>query len=625
MKMMQLSRVGVYLMALGLAATAFALDGSWNVDASGSWTNESNWVSNQIADGAGYTATFNIPMAANRAITLHRDQTIANLVFGSEGFNNRMLSNSELLISGAPKKLTLDNGLAVPLITCWALAPVNSACRISTPIVSTMGFIKNGNGTLWLNAANPNLAGTIELRQGRIFAQTAGTAFGTASIVVSNSCYLSFWAGGTYTNAFELSGVGTTIEGQRKWTVTADNSTDLTLSGPIKLNASSEFGLNANANRTLLLSGPVSGPGGVVAAGNGRVIMMNPKDFSGGIVVSNTSLVLFGNSTNCLGAPLNKTNLITVLPGAAVDLAGRNLSQYYPASQGHTITASGYGSNPNYTNTYGAIYGAIVSTGLNNSNHGVPNLNMVGDTWIGNNDNKFYLAGKVSGPYSLIQVGNGILVNQGSFADEVKALIVSNGTFATIQRMGKVEVSVHAGATLSLYTESALTNKLFLYGGSLLNNNGNRNPKLYGDIVLNGTSTITVTDPTKTMNMYGNISGEGSFRKIDTGKLVLSGTNTFSGSMWVTNGIVQINSTNSLPTTADIYLYTASTNAPTPIAQLNLNYTGTRAVRRFYIDDELQTRNKTYHDSNSKLTLTGLGMICPIEGTNPKGTIVRFY
>jgi autotransporter-associated beta strand protein len=190
--------------------------------------------------------------------------------------------------------------------------------------------------------------------------------------------------------------------------------------------------------------------------------------------------------------------------------------------------------------------------------------------------------------------------------------------------MGLVEVSVHDGATLSIYTESALTNKLFLYGGAFLNNSGNRNPKLYGDIVLQGTSMITVSDPTKTMNLYGNISGEGSFRKIDAGKLVLSGTNTFSGSLWVTNGIVQVNSTNSLPTTADLYLYTASTNAPTPIAQLNLNYTGTRAVRRFYIDDELQTRNKIYHESNSKLTLTGLGMIYPIEGTNPKGTIVQF-
>jgi autotransporter-associated beta strand protein len=186
-------------------------------------------------------------------------------------------------------------------------------------------------------------------------------------------------------------------------------------------------------------------------------------------------------------------------------------------------------------------------------------------------------------------------------------------------------VSVYDGATLSLYTENALTNKLSLYGGSLLNNNGNRNPNLYGDIVLQGISTITVADPTKTMNLYGNISGTGSFKKIDAGKLALSGTNTFSGSLWVTNGIVQVNSTNSLPTTADVYLYTASSNGSTPIAQMNLNYAGTRSVRRLYIDDELQTRNKIYHDSNSKLTITGLGMICPLEGTNPKGMIVRFY
>lgn len=625
MKMMQLSQVGVYVMALGLAATAFALDGSWNVDASGSWTNELNWLSNQTADGAGYTATFNIPMAANRAITLHRDQTIGNLLFGAEGLNNRMLSNSELLINGSPKKLNLDNGVMVPLITCWALAPVNSACRISTPIASPLGFIKNGNGTLWLNAANPSLAGTIELRQGRIFAQTASTAFGTASVVVSNTCYLSFWAGGTYTNAFEFNGPGTTIEGQRKWTLTADNSTDLTLTGPIQLNGLSEFGINAgNTSKTIFGNGPISGPGGLVLAGNGRVILSGPKEFSGGIVVSNTCVLLFGNSTNCLGAPLNKTNLITVLPGAAFDLSGRNLSTYYPASQGYTITASGYGSNPNYTNTYGTIYGAIVSTGLNNSNQGVPNLNMVGDTWIGNKDNKFYLAGKVSGPYSLIQVGNGILVNQGSFADDVKALIVSNGTFTSIQPIGKADVAVYSGAVFGQWGTRTLTGSLTMNDGATFRCDSG-NTTWSGSVSLNGASTFNAGGASQAMTISGNMAGEGAFVKIGAGKLVLSGTNTFSGSMWVTNGIVQINSTNSLPTTADLYLYTASTNAPTPLAQLNLNYEGVRAVRRFYIDDELQTRNKIYHESNSKLTLTGLGMICPIEGTNPKGTIVRFY
>ncbi len=623
MKMRQLSTVGVYVIALGLASTAIALDGSWNVDASGSWTNELNWASNQIADGAGYTATFNIPMAANRAITLHKDQTIGNLLFGAEGLNNRMLSNSELLINGSPRKLTLDNGLAVPLITCWALAPVNSACRISTPIVSPLGFIKNGNGTLWLNAANPNLAGTIELRQGRMFAQTASTAFGTASVVVSNTCYLSFWVGGTYTNAFEVNGLGASIEGQRKWTLTADNTSALTLSGPIKLNSTSEFGTAGNT--TFTVSGPVSGPGTLIAAGAGKVTLsVAPKDFSGGIVVSNTCVLVFGTSTNCLGAPSNKTNFITVLPGAAIDLASLPMNTYYPGSQGYTITASGYGSNPNFTGTYGAIYGAIVSTGTTDSNSGLPNLRMVGDTWIGSNGGKFYYNGQVSGAYNLIKVGSCVLVNQGSFADDVKALIVSNGTFTSIQPIGKADVAVYSGAVFGQWGTRTLTGSLTMNDGATFRCDSG-NTTWSGSVSLNGASTFNAGGASQAMTINGNMAGDGSFKKIGAGKLVLAGTNTFSGSMWVTNGIVQINSTNSLPTTADIYLYTASTNAPTPIAQLNLNYTGTRAVRRFYIDDELQTRNKTYHDSNSKLTLTGLGMICPIEGTNPKGTIVRFY
>lgn len=616
--------VGLGLLTCGLATGVWALDGSWAVDAGGSWTNDANWGSLQIADGAGYTATFNRTFTGSPTVTIHKDQTIGNLVFGADGYINLMANNSSFLISGSPKELTLNNGVSIPAVTCWQLAPVNSACRISVSIVSPLGFIKNGNGTLWLNAANPKLGGTIELRQGRIFAQTAGSCFGTASVVVSNGCYISFWSGGTFTNAFALHGIGRSIEGQQKWTLTADNTPDLTLSGPIQLNASSE--LAAISGRAMTVSGQVSGSGTLIAAGAGKVTLSGvPKDFTGGIVVSNTCVLAFGASTNCLGMPSNKTNLITVLPGAAIDLANRSMNTYYPANQGYTITASGYGSNPSFTGTYGAIYGAIVNTGSNDSNQGMPNLRMVGDTWIGNNSSKFYYNGQVSGPYSLIKVGDGVLVSQGSFADDMKALIISNGTFVSIQRMGKVDVSVYSNATLSLYTENALTNKLSLLGGALLKNDGSRSPRLYGDVIVKDVSTIRVTDPAKTLTIYGNISGDGSFKKIDTGKLLLTGTNTFSGRLWVTNGVVQVNSTNSLPVTADVYLYTASSNGSTPIAQLNLNYNGTRAVRRFYIDDELQTRNKIYHSANSKLTLTGTGMICPTEGTNPKGLLIRFF
>ncbi len=628
MKMMQLSHVGVYVTALGLASTAFALDGSWNVDASGSWTNDANWTENKFADGAGYTATFNRTFTGNRAVTIHLDQAIGNLLFGTEGNNNLMQSNSEFLIAGSPKKLTLDNGASMPWITCWALAPVNSACRISTPIVSPLGFVKEGTGTLWLNADNPELRGTIHLRRGRIFAQTAATAFGTASVVVSNNCYISFWLGGTYTNAFELNGLGSSVEGQRKWTLTADNSTDLTLSGPIQLNASAEFGISTTNSKTFQISGPVSGPGALVAGGNGRVNMVNPKDFSGGIVVSNTCVLVFGASTNCLGMPSNKTNLITVLPGACLDLENRQIEAYYPASQGHTITVAGYGSNPIFTNAYGSIYGAIISSGGDNtSNQGAPNIRMVGDTWIGNNGTgtaRFYYKGTVSGPYNLIKVGSKTLVAQGNFADDVKALIVSNGTFESIQSLGKAAVSVSERSTFTQYGPKSLANKIALYSGSTFTV-VNGDVTWSGEVSLYGTSTLNQAS-TRTMTLSQSVIGNGGFKKIGAGKLVLSGTNTFSGSMWVTNGIVQVNSTNSLPVTADVYLYTASSNGSTPIAQLNLNYDGVRAVRRFYIDDELQTRNKIYTASNSKLTITGVtGAICPSEGTNPKGTIIRFY
>jgi hypothetical protein len=60
-----------------LAPAAFASDGTWNVAGNGSWTTATNWLSNTIADGAGFTADFT---GFSGNITLDGNRTIGKLI-----------------------------------------------------------------------------------------------------------------------------------------------------------------------------------------------------------------------------------------------------------------------------------------------------------------------------------------------------------------------------------------------------------------------------------------------------------------------------------------------------------------------------------------------------------------
>lgn len=56
------------MMALG-SAPAFAANGTWGVDASGNWSDDTNWVDSIIPDGAGSVVNLTNDITANRTIT----------------------------------------------------------------------------------------------------------------------------------------------------------------------------------------------------------------------------------------------------------------------------------------------------------------------------------------------------------------------------------------------------------------------------------------------------------------------------------------------------------------------------------------------------------------------------
>ena len=100
----------------------------------------------------------------------------------------------------------------------------------------------------------------------------------------------------------------------------------------------------------------------------------------------------------------------------------------------------------------------------------------------------------------------------------------------------------------------------------------------------NGISTFTLAS-SSTSTISTVLSGTNALRKIGSGILILSATNTYTGNTIVSNGTLQINNANALPSTTTLYLSTDTTN--------NLNFTGIDTITALYLNGVLQP-NGTY-------------------------------
>ncbi len=599
--------------------SAHAADGSWAVNSGGNWGVSNNWAGAVVAGGAGYTATFDLAITAARTVTNNAARAIGNIVVGNaSAFNGAYwrLDGSSLL--------TLDNAGAAPALTVWPLlAAGNSACELYTPLSSPSGFAKRGGGTLWLWSSNA-LAGAVSVEAGRVFCNNA-YGFGSAAVVVSNGCYVSFYPGAarTFANAITLNGFSLPQDGQSKAAVFGDNNQSTTLSGTLTLNATSDIGSTASSTGggSLTLSGLVTGPGGLVKTGPGKLSLSRAVNtYAGGTVVSNGLLSVA--STNSLGAPASVSNLLTVAAGATFDLNGQRLSDSYKESAGYTVTIAGHGSSSRYTNTYGAVFGAVVSAAGVLDNKGLPNLRLAGDASIGNNGSqKFYIMGRISGPYALTKVGSNSAVLGGAngFAPEVTALIVSNGEFTTSALLGSAPVRVCGPGTFGLFAgQTTFTNALWLGDGSTWAKS-NLDAIWSGPVAVAGAATVNVSSNASgsVLAVPGAVSGVGALVKKGSGTLVLSGTNSFAGAACVSNGVLRLAHALALPSGADVAISAGG--------RLDLPFAGTLAVRRVTVDGVLQTAGRTYGAASLPAYLSGPGALCPADGEPEKGAVVHIF
>lgn len=135
-------------------------DGTWNVNASGNWSDTANWLGGNVASGGSSVASFNTQnIVADQTATIDSAFTIGRL-----NVLDATTSSHQWIFAG-PGVLTLDNGASQPIFDVGNLlsSSTSRGATVSAPLAGTNGLRKIGNGVLTLSGDNSGLSGTLEL------------------------------------------------------------------------------------------------------------------------------------------------------------------------------------------------------------------------------------------------------------------------------------------------------------------------------------------------------------------------------------------------------------------------------------------------------------------------------
>lgn len=413
---------------------------------------------------------------------------------------------------------------------------------IANVIAGTGSLTKTGSATLFLTDANTYTGATVI---------SAGTlALGTAANRISDSSAVSVASGATF-DLVQFSDTVGSIAGAGSITASGTGALGLTFGG---LNTNTEFSgtITDAAGSTLSLT--KNGTGTTILSGTGA------NTFDGTVTV-NTGGTLNIRKDSALGSTTAGT---TVASGGALEVQG-----------GITVTGEALSLSGTGVDTAGALRNVSGNNTLTGA------VTLAGATLIRSEADTLTLStGGISGAQNLTVAGAGNTVISGIVGTGA-GTVTKNGTGtlvlsaantytgATTVNAGTLEIqnatglgtagagtTVASGATLavagSAYTSTeGLTIAGSGVGGLGALRNAGADHTLSGNIALSAESAIGVAAGT-TLTASGVVSGTGfGLTKLDTGTLVLSGANSYTGTTAVSAGTLQVTGAGTLGTAAN--------------------------------------------------------------------------
>ncbi len=481
-----------------------------------------------VIGATGVSVGRTVSIGANGANTMIGGAT--SLTSGTGTFNNTITYSKGIDLNASGSSTITFSG----------------ALTDSVGALGTSALTKTGTGTVVLSGGTANVgtgnvtvsAGTLEIAK-----TIANAAIGdTSSVNVAGGATLRFNAGQNETIG-SLAGAGT---------VNNLNATGMTLTTGGN-NASTEF------------SGVMQNTGGNLAltkSGTGNFILSGANTFAGATTVAAGTLT--ARNTGALGnSGASTATSVTAGATLALDLAGTNTF----ANESLTLNGTGVGGNGalrnvagNTTWTGGVALGSAATIRSDADTLTIGTVNLTGTGFgltvdgAGNTTISSSVATGAAGTVTKNGTGTLTLSNANTYTG---ATAINAGTVEIQNATGlgttAAGTTVASGATLSLAGATFTSAEGLTVGGQGVGGlgalrNAGADHTLSGNITLTAESFVGVAVGTN-LTASGIVSGTGfGLTKVDTGTLILSGANTYTGTTAISAGILQLTGAGTLGT-----------------------------------------------------------------------------
>ena len=511
------------------------------------------------ANGVSLLSTHPITLEGSANIDSNSSEfTISSFISGDFGLLNKIGAGT-LVLTGSN---TYGSGTTVSegVLKISSDNNIGSGSYTNTVLTLNNGSTLQANGTSSLISHPITLAGSANI-------DSNGSEFTISSLISGASGALTKTGAGTLilTGSNNYNG-GTTISAG---TLKISGDDNIGVGGGLIINSGAT--LQANNPTTPLSSHPITLVGSANIDSNGYTFTIdsNISGASGALnKIGSGTLILTGTNTYGAGTSILAGTLqgsTSSIKGNILDNGSLIFNQNFDGTCPGDITGSGsltkQGSGKvilSGTNSYSG--GTTISTGtLQGSTSSVKGNIFDNGSLIFDQNFNGTCPGDITGSGSLTKQGSGTVILLGTNfysggttisagtlqgnTDSIQGTILNNSSLILDQSFdgtysgamsGSGSLTKQGSGTVTLSGANIYTGGTTISAGAL----NVKTDKILGNIIDNG---LIIFDQTFDGTYSGNISGSGSFIKQGSGKVILSGTNSYSGGTTISAGILQGN------------------------------------------------------------------------------------